>query len=89
MSTIAKHNDKIIHATAGYFIGLLLAAFASLWMAPFTACFFGFLVASVASVLKEVAWDWYMGRGEPDLVDALATAAGGLIGAVLFKLLTI
>lgn len=45
----------------------------------------GLLTASVAGAVKEIVWDWWMGRGTPEWLDFWATVAGGVVGLILIK----
>lgn len=62
--------DKQAHFWAGLAICLAVSLFAG----PVT----GVIVASVAGVIKEVLD--YFGRGTPDVLDAVATILGAVIG---------
>ena len=66
-------KDKILHVIVGFIIGFLGAYF--LRSAPF-----GFGIACLAGAAKE-AYDKYSGKGTPEWLDFLATAASGFIGA--------
>ena len=43
----------------------------------------GLLTAVVVGALKEISWDWWLGRGTPEVLDFVATVAGGAFGAVI------
>lgn len=63
-------QDKIAHVLGGLAIVGLFNPF-------------GLAVALAAVVLigvgKEVVWDWWLGRGTPEVADALATVLGGAL----------
>ena len=65
--------DKKLHIIAGFIIGFL-GAYCS-GSAPF-----GFGLSCIAGLGKE-AYDKYTGKGTPEWLDFLATAASGFIGA--------
>lgn len=65
--------DKKLHIIVGFTIGFLGAYF--LRSAPF-----GFGLACLAGLAKE-AYDKISGKGTPEWLDFLATAASGFIGA--------
>jgi hypothetical protein len=69
-------QDKVLHFVVGFagslVIGLLLTP---LW---------GFLLACTTGVGKEV-YDKLSQRGTPELMDALATIAGGVLAMELIK----
>ena len=66
--------DKQAHAWAGLAIMLAVSLFAG-WVV-------GLAVAVVAGIAKEV-YD-ALGFGQSDFMDAVATIAGGVVGAVLY-----
>lgn len=66
-------KDKVLHVLVGFIIGFLGAYF--LRSAPF-----GFGLACIAGAAKE-AYDRYSGKGTPEWLDFLTTAASGFIGA--------
>ena len=47
----------------------------------------GFLIGTAIGLLKEVLWDWILGKGNAEFQDFLATAIGSAVGAVLLWLL--
>lgn len=61
-------TDKQMHFFTGYFIATVLPI--PIW--------YGLLLCLIAAVAKEV-WD-SQGHGTPDVMDALATMAGGIVG---------
>lgn len=71
--------DKQAHAWAGLAIMLAVSLFFG-WG-------FGLAAAIAAGALKEV-WDG-MGHGTQDFWDFVATAAGGVVGAILYALHTL
>lgn len=72
-------KDKILHVIVGFLIGFLGAHFSG--NAPF-----GFGLACIAGAAKEV-YDKYSGKGTPEWLDFLATAASGFIGAGIIILI--
>jgi hypothetical protein len=73
--------DKQAHALAGAVIALALGYVLPAWIA--------FMAAAVAGLLKEV-YDYYHPKtNTSDGLDFLATAAGGLLGAVFVVLTTV
>ena len=73
---IAK--DKKLHLLAG----LTLSILAGLSFCPLI----GLATAAVVGALKEIIWDWLLKKGTPELLDFVATVAGGLIGLAILKL---
>ena len=47
----------------------------------------GLVTAAVVGALKEIIWDWLLKKGTPELLDFVATVAGGVIGYTLLKLI--
>ena len=47
----------------------------------------GLVTAAVVGALKEIIWDWLLKKGTPELLDFVATVAGGVIGYLLLKLI--
>lgn len=41
----------------------------------------GFLASVAVGVVKEVVWDWYLGKGTPDGKDLLADVIGAAVGS--------
>ena len=70
-------RDKKMHLLAGLALSLL----AGLLFCPLT----GVVTAAVVGVLKEIVWDWLLKKGTPELLDFVATVAGGVIGYTLLK----
>jgi uncharacterized membrane protein len=68
-------RDKIKH----FFAGLAIAIVAGLLFCPRI----GLAIAAVVGALKESIWDWLLKKGTPELLDFVATVAGGVIGYVL------
>ena len=69
--------DKQKHLLAG----LALAIIAGLLFCPRI----GLAAAAVIGALKEIVWDWLLKKGTPELLDFVATVAGGVIGYTLLK----
>lgn len=72
-------KDKQKHLLAGLALSLL----AGLLFCPRI----GLGTAAVIGALKEIVWDWLLKRGTPELLDFVATVAGGVIGYTLLKLI--
>ena len=68
-------SDKQKHPLAG----LALSILAGLLFCPIV----GLATAAVVGALKEIIWDWLLKKGTPELLDFVATVAGGVIGYVL------
>ena len=68
-------KDKAMHFCAG----LALSILAGLLYTPF----WGLATAAVVGALKEIIWDWLLKKGTPELLDFVATVAGGVLGAVI------
>ena len=71
--------DKQKHLLAG----LALAIIAGLLFCPLI----GLATAAVVGALKEIVWDWLLKKGTPELLDFVATVAGGAIGYLLLKII--
>ena len=76
-------RDKYKHFLAGLGISISVTLLLELFRLPHAQAL-GFAVALVVGVGKEVLHDWLMGRGTPEVLDALCTAVGG---ATVFLLL--
>jgi hypothetical protein len=72
---IAIPKDKQKHLLAG----LALSILAGLFVYPLI----GLATAAVVGALKEIIWDWLLKKGTPELLDFVATVAGGVLGAVI------
>ncbi len=72
-------QDKQKHLLAG----LALSILAGLFVYPLI----GLVTAAVVGALKEIVWDWLLKKGTPELLDFVATVAGGVLGAGLTLLL--
>jgi hypothetical protein len=70
-------QDKQKHLLAG----LALSILAGLLFCPLA----GLVTAAVVGALKEIVWDWLLKKGTPELLDFVATVAGGVIGYTLLK----
>ena len=68
-------KDKVMHFCAG----LALSILAGLLLCPLI----GLATAAVVGALKEIIWDWLLKKGTPELLDFVATVAGGVLGAVI------
>ncbi len=75
---IAISKDKQKHLLAG----LALSILAGLLFCPIV----GLATAAVVGALKEIVWVWLLKKGTPELLDFVATVAGGLIGLAILKL---
>ena len=72
-------RDKKLHLLSGLALSLV---------AGFLICpLIGLATAAVVGALKEIIWDWLLKKGTPELLDFVATVAGGVIGYVLLKLI--
>jgi len=70
-------QDKKKHVYAGLALSILVG----LLFCPLT----GLVTAAVVGALKEIVWDWLLKKGTPELLDFVATVAGGVIGYTLLK----
>ncbi len=76
---IAIPKDKQKHLLVGLALSLLTG---------FSLCpIVGLATAAVVGALKETIWDWLLKKGTPELLDFVATVAGGVIGYLLLKLI--
>lgn len=62
-------QDKLKHVIAG---------FATFWLFHFAGVYYAASAVVLVAFAKEFT-DWYTGKGDPDLFDALATIAGGIL----------
>lgn len=72
-------EDKQKHILAG----MALAIIAGLLFCPRI----GLATAAVIGALKEIIWDLLLKRGTPELLDFVATVAGGVMGYILLRLI--
>lgn len=76
--------DKKLHLLAGLAISILGELFIILVpVLPFGIVLFsgfGLLLSIIAGALKEIVWDWWLGRGTPDIWDFWYTVLGGFWG---------
>ena len=72
-------KDKQLHLLTGLALSILVG----LLFCPLT----GLVTAAVVGALKEIVWDWLLKKGTPELLDFVATVAGGVIGYTLLKLI--
>jgi len=75
MGAIPIPKDKKLHLLAGLALSLLMG----LLCTPTR----GLLAAVIVGALKEISWDWWLGRGTPEFLDFVATVLGGVLGAVI------
>ena len=68
-------RDKKLHLLAG----LALSILAGLLFCPRI----GLAAAAAIGALKEIVWDWLLKKCAPELLDFVATVAGGVLGAVI------
>ena len=61
-------------------VGLVLSLLAGLLFCPIV----GLATAAVVGTLKEIIWDRLLKKGTPELLDFVATGAGGVLGAALY-----
>jgi drug/metabolite transporter superfamily protein YnfA len=73
-------KDKILHFIAGFIIGIVFGILCGF------KC--GIAWAAGAGIAKEIIWDWLLKKGTPEVMDAVATIIGGIIGASISVLLT-
>ena len=72
-------KDKQKHLFAGLALSLLVGLLCN----PF----WGLTTAIVVGAAKEITWDWLLKKGTPELLDFVATVAGGAIGYLLLKII--
>jgi hypothetical protein len=72
-------RDKIKH----FFAGLAIAIVAGLLFYPLV----GLLAAAAVGALKELIRDRLLKKGTPELMDFIATVAGGVVGYALLRLI--
>jgi len=71
-------NDKVKHFIAGVGIAIIMLVFFIFVHVPYNwDKGIVFAVVAIVAIGKEVIWDKWLHRGEPDLYDALATIYGG------------
>ena len=70
-------QDKLKHLLAGIGISLVFGV----QFSPLI----GLITAAIVGALKEIIWDWLLKKGTPELLDFVATVAGGVIGYTLLK----
>ena len=68
-------QDKLKHLLAGIGISLVFGV----QFSPLI----GLITAAIIGALKEIIWDWLLKKGTPELLDFVATVAGGALGAVI------
>lgn len=72
-------RDKQMHFAAGLALSLLMGLLCTpTW---------GLLTAVVMGALKEIIWDWWLGRGTPEFLDFVATVAGGVVGYLILAVM--
>ena len=69
-------QDKYKHLLGGVGISICVTLLLETIGVPFSREI-GFLSALTIGLLKEVVYDWLLGRGTPEVFDAVATGAGG------------
>lgn len=70
-------QDKLKHLLAGIGISLVFGV----QFSPLI----GLLIAAIVGALKEIIWDWLLGKGTPEFLDFLATALGGATAYMVVK----
>lgn len=65
-------HDKALHLIGGLLIFCVVAFL--------TAPLLGLVVSCAVGILKEVVYDKIMQKGQPDILDAVATAGGAALG---------
>ena len=73
MLSLIKQTDKQLHFLGGIVLALAFGLFLGAWV--------GLTAAIIAGIAKEL-YDM-TGRGTPDVMDAVATIVGGLVGFTL------
>lgn len=71
-------KDKTLHFNAGLALAIVFGAF--------FGAIVGLLLAVAAGVGKEV-YDYYTGKGTPELADVMYTWLGGVVGFIITLLL--
>jgi hypothetical protein len=66
-------QDKVLHLVISTLGVIAMGMALPLWLAA--------MVMLTVGLLKEIVWDRYMGRGDPDTWDFVADAAGVGLGA--------
>lgn len=66
-------KDKLYHFIAGFIIALIFGLITPV---------LGLGMAVLAGILKDVVWDKFLKKGTFELLDILATAVGGVMGAI-------
>ena len=69
LSILNSNLDKVVHFLGGYLLATILPA------PPLV----GLIIAITVGILKEIR-DWRSKKGTPEVLDAIATIAGGLLG---------
>ena len=80
-------SDKQKHIAAGAIIGALSLPILELWAKVPYAFILSVLIVGFVGWMKELVWDRWMGRGCYEVLDIVATAIGGIIGAVSVELI--
>jgi len=73
-------RDKVLHIKYGFVISLIVGA-------VFTPIV-GFCIGTLIGILKEIIWDYFMKKGTPEVMDAVATSAGSLVATLLLLLIS-
>jgi len=74
---IAKDKQK--HFIYGVAISLIISIF--------TTPLIGFIFTSLIGVGKELIWDKWLDKGNPEILDALFTIAGALLSSLFIQIL--
>lgn len=70
-------TDKLLHLLSGYVITITIG----LWLP-----LLGLLAGIVAGAGKELLWDKLLGKGTPELLDAVATIAGSMVAYLILMI---
>ena len=77
-------NDKVLHMIAGFAIMVNCTVIINLFfqLPVFVAAVLSLLLSIAVGCIKEL-WDRFTGNGTPEMLDAVMTAIGAIIGYVL------
>ena len=68
--------DHYLHLVAGYLITIIASTLLLFVLPTILAICLAFTLGVMVGIAKEVIWDYYLGRGTPELSDAIYTAIG-------------
>lgn len=81
-------NDKLLHFIAAVLITWAVLAASHLWL-PLHYNWdmaLAFAVSLSATIAKEVVWDLWLGRGDPDYYDFFWGFVGAVVGPALWMI---